>query len=107
MGDNFVAKFTGGQYIARKGWYTFYTGSDDGSKMWVNGRQVVNNDGLHGTRWRSGRIYLRKGYAKIKVVFFERGGGATLYVDWAGPGIRKQRMVWRAAPKRTRYCCRW
>lgn len=65
--------------------------------MWVNGRLVVNNDGLHGTRWRSGRIYLRQGSANIKVVTFERGGGATLYVDWAGPGFSRQRMTWRRA----------
>merc|ERR1712159_63422 len=94
--DNFVAKFTGRQGIPRTGWYTFWTGSDDGSNLYVNGRLVVNNDGLHGTRWRAGRVHLRKGSAAIHVQFFERGGGATLYVDWAGPGFGKRRMVWQA-----------
>merc|ERR1712196_715458 len=75
------------------GWYTFFTTSDDGSKLWVTRRQVVNNDGLHGMRTRAGRVFLRKGSVSVKVVTFERGGGAGLYVDWQGPGIRRQRLL--------------
>merc|ERR1712054_127062 len=90
--DNFVASFTTRVAIKRNGWYTFFTTSDDGSKLWVNRRQVVNNDGLHGMRKRAGRVFLRKGSVSVKVVTFERGGGAGLYVDWQGPGIRRQRL---------------
>merc|ERR1711975_210950 len=110
--DNFVASFTTRVAIKRNGWYTFFTTSDDGSKLWVNRRQVVNNDGLHGMRKRAGRVFLRKGSVSVKVVTFERGGHAGLYVDWQGPGIRRQRqqgghgMVRRFRRARKRRFCR-
>ena len=73
--DNFVARFTGTLRVPRTGHYNFWTNSDDGSKLWVNGRLVVNNDGLHGMRWRHGRIHLRRGSsASIKVCVCEGEG---------------------------------
>ena len=59
--NNFVARFTGALRVPRTGWYNFWTNSDNGSKLWINGRVVVNNDGLHGMQWRHGRIHLRRG----------------------------------------------
>jgi len=88
--DNFVARFTGILRVPRSGHYHFWTTSDDGSKLWVNGRQVVNNDGLHGMRTRYGRVFLKQGKSFVKAVMFERGGGAGLVVSWAGPGVKKQ-----------------
>ena len=49
----------------------FSTTSDDGSKLWVGGTLVVNNDGLHGPAKRSGPIHLQPGYYPITVTFFE------------------------------------
>jgi len=89
--DNYVAKFEGHLRISRNGLYTFWTESDDGSWLLINGRRVVNNDGLHGMRQHHGRTYLRVGQsAKIGVWFFERGGGAGLKVYWSGPGFGKR-----------------
>ena len=34
--------------------YTFNLGSDDGSRLLVNGKVVVNNDGVHGVVNKSG-----------------------------------------------------
>merc|ERR1711907_256823 len=90
--DHFVGKFTGSLRVHRTGTYNFWTTSDDGSRMYVNGRLVVNNDGLHGMRSRHGRIHLKKGYASIQVYYFERTGGAGLYAYFSGPGIGKRVM---------------
>ena len=92
--DNFAFKFEGTIKIPTTGEYTFYTSSDDGSKLYIGGYgqsyQVVNNDGLHGYRERNGKITLTAGSHPIVVTFFERGGGERLDVRWAGPGISKQ-----------------
>src|SRR5690606_1787054 len=40
--------FEGYIWITNPGEYTFYTNSDDGSKLWINDQQVVDNDGRHG-----------------------------------------------------------
>merc|ERR1719409_2104853 len=88
--DNYVAKFTGFIRITRAGRYTFWTNSDDGSRLYINNRLIVNNDGLHGMRTVAGSIPLRPGVAAVAVYFFERGGGAGVIVDWAGPGFRRR-----------------
>lgn len=91
--DYFVARFKAHLNIRRSGRYTFKTTSDDGSRLYVDGKQIVNNDGLHGMRARTGRVHLKKGRHAIVVDFFEYGGGAGLYVHWTGPGIRGWKLV--------------
>ena len=92
--DNYVAKFEGYLNVKRTGRYSFWTTSDDGSWLLINGRRVVNNDGLHGMRQRRGRKHLRAGRpAKITVWYFERGGGSGLHVYWSGPGFGKRLLT--------------
>ena len=43
---------------------------------------VVDNWGMHGTKYVEGEIKLSKGYHNIKVHMFENGGGATAYANW-------------------------
>ena len=88
--DNFAFKFNGTLKVPADGAYTFYTASDDGSKLYIDGVQVVNNDGLHGTSEQSGVITLTQGYHNIIVTFFELGGDQVLNVSWQGPGFSKQ-----------------
>ena len=90
--DHFGMVFTGSIDIKSSGAYTFYTKSDDGSKLFIDGKQVVNNDGLHGPRENSGKITLSAGRHSIEVQFFERTIGEVLEVRYAGPGISKQRI---------------
>lgn len=89
--DYFGFSFQGYIKISTAGTYTFYTKSDDGSKLYISGKQVVNNDALHGFRERSGSIYLTAGSHPIKVTYFERTGtGENLVVSYQGPGVSKR-----------------
>lgn len=88
--SNFGFAFTGYLTVATAGNYTFYTASDDGSRLYLNGRQIVDNDGLHGLTERSGSLYLPQGTHSIRVTFFERTGAEMLQVNYQGPGIAKQ-----------------
>ncbi|MDQ3000646.1 MAG: PA14 domain-containing protein [Fibrobacterota bacterium] len=87
--DDFAMEFVGFVNITAAGTYTFFTSSDDGSRLFVDGRLIVDNDGLHGVQERSGQIALVAGYHAIKVQYFERGGGEVLDVKYQGPGIGK------------------
>ncbi|WP_299217259.1 carbohydrate-binding protein [uncultured Aquimarina sp.] len=91
-GDNFGLTFDGYINIPNDGSYTFYTTSDDGSTLWIDGIKVVDNDGLHGAREESGTICLEAGYHQIEVQFFEKTGGNVLSVAYEGPGITKQNI---------------
>lgn len=90
MAETFASRHTGFVQITTPGTYTFYLESDDGSKLWLNGQLLVNNDGLHGMQEASGGVSLAAGLHVIRVEFFENGGGAGLVMRWSGPGIAKQ-----------------
>ena len=82
--NNFGHVFKGMIYIEKRGTYEFQTTSDDGSRLFINGFPVVDNDGLHGRKTISGDIVLKKGLQKFEVQFFERGGQESLDVKWKG-----------------------
>jgi hypothetical protein len=71
--------------------YTFYTRSDDGSRLWIGDTLVVDNDGIHGEREKWGQIALRKGFHPIRVSFFDRDGYSRFKVYYRmGGGEKKE-----------------
>lgn len=90
LSDNVGALFEGVINVPATDFYTLYTNSDDGSRLWIGTTLVVDNDGLHGMTERSGVIGLQSGTHAIRVEFFERGGGAGLIASIAGGGLAKQ-----------------
>jgi len=83
--DTYSVRYTSELHIETGGTYTFSTRSDDGSILYIDGEEVVNNDGLHGARTREGDIILGPGVHNIEIVFFENRGGDILDVSIAGP----------------------
>lgn len=88
--ENFALVFDGYLRIDRAGKYAFFTRSDDGSCLWIDGRLVVDNDGLHGAREAGGEVELAPGRHALRVGFLERGGQELLQVSWQGPELPKQ-----------------
>lgn len=92
--DNFAFNYSAVINIPTTGTYTFYTTSDDGSKLYIDNfnaaGQVVNNDYLQGPTERSGTKVLTAGPHNIYVTFFEASGGQFLEVRYQGPSIAKQ-----------------
>lgn len=76
--------------IPEKAEYTFYTRSDDGSKLLIDGKQVVDNDGDHGVREKSGKIILKEGKHTIEVLWFNGGGDGWLDVYFESQHMPKQ-----------------
>jgi len=85
-------RFRGVIQIARAGTYTFFTDSDDGSRLWINGKLIVNNGGLHTRRERSGKIALPAGKHNIRVDYFQSTKASKLLVKYKGPGILKSQI---------------
>jgi hypothetical protein len=83
-------RWTGFLKVQKSGQYIFWTVSDDGSKLWIDKSQVVNNDGLHGMRSRHGRKSLSAGSHALKAEMFERGGGAGMYLRYHGPDTKRR-----------------
>jgi len=83
-------RFTGFVKVPADGNYTFYTESDDGSRLYIGDKLVVNNDGDHAPAERKGSIQLTAGDHPIMVGWFNSGGGSVLEVSYEGSGIPKQ-----------------
>ena len=45
--DQFALRFEGALSIDAEGEYTFWLKSDDGSRLTIDGKVVVDNDGIH------------------------------------------------------------
>lgn len=78
--------------IPRDGLYAFTTSSNDGSRLYIGKKRVVNNDGLHKEQAVTGFVGLRKGTHPIRVSYFEAGGVDALKVSYTGPDIPFQEI---------------
>ncbi|MDZ7722987.1 MAG: family 20 glycosylhydrolase [candidate division KSB1 bacterium] len=78
--DQYALRFTGELTIAHDDTLTFYTSSDDGSHLIINGKTIVMNDGVHGTVTKTGRVYLTAGRHDLCVEFFDAQYGQVLEV---------------------------
>ncbi|HLP94358.1 MAG TPA: alkaline phosphatase family protein [Saprospiraceae bacterium] len=88
--ENVAVVFSGNINIETEGNYQLFTRSDDGSKLYLDNKLVVNNDGDHGIQEKSGKISLKKGMHSIRVEWFNGGGGSWLDVSIEGGGIPRQ-----------------
>ncbi|MCC7205279.1 MAG: tandem-95 repeat protein, partial [Phycisphaeraceae bacterium] len=89
-GDHFAIVFTGYYEASTEGTYTFHLRSDEGSRLYVGQRLVVDNDGLHDIKLASGSIALEAGRHRITVEYFDATGPQFLEVQVAGPGSTDQ-----------------
>ena len=88
--EKYAIRWTGAIDVPSTGSYTFYTNSDDGSRLYIDGALVVDNDGLHAVREEQGTVYLTAGCHDLVIEFFENTGGNVMQTSWEGPGISKQ-----------------
>jgi hypothetical protein len=63
--------YTGKINAAKKGKYTFRLLSDDGSRLYIDKKLVVDNDGLHYPESKLGDINLSAGDHSIKLEYFQ------------------------------------
>ncbi len=89
-GDSVAVAFDGYLHIATAGAYNFALASDDGSKLYIDGKLVVDNDGDHGVIMANGGTTLQPGKHAIRVEWFNGGGGAWLGAYFEGPGVPRQ-----------------
>ncbi|MEC9093268.1 MAG: PVC-type heme-binding CxxCH protein, partial [Planctomycetota bacterium] len=90
--DKFALRFTGNVIAPKSGRYTFFVASDDGSRIYVDGKLLVNNDGAHGMVEKSASLNLSGGAHSLIVTYFDNGGSDGLDVNWSGPGFNKQKI---------------
>ena len=88
--DFFYIRWTGTIRVPADGKYTFFLDSDDGSRLFIDGKQVVDNGGAHGMEEVSGNLDLTTGNHALKVEFFEKDIDAGCKFSWKGDKFEKQ-----------------
>jgi hypothetical protein len=76
--------------IDKAGAYTFFLRSDDGSKLYIDNKEIINNDGDHGVIEKNGTALLKIGLHSIKIEYYNGSGGFWLNLLYKGPGVPKQ-----------------
>ncbi len=82
----FAIDYTGRFWIEKPGLYGFALTSDDGSRLYIDDRIVVDNDGIHPLATQSGIVELSGGIHTIRVQYFQ------------GPRLEVALMLQIAAP---------
>jgi hypothetical protein len=87
---NFILQLKSYIQIDKEGEYTFYITSNDGSKLFFNNQLFIDNDGEHGAKEMSNKIFLKQGRYPIGVEYFNGGGGKVLSVSYSSAEIPYQ-----------------
>ncbi len=86
--NDFGVVFTGKIEAPKDGDYSFYLASDDGGRIAIDGKPVVEHDGIHpASPIREGKVKLKQGTHDFRLEYFQAQGGAELFAAWKGPGF--------------------
>ena len=97
--DNFSIRWNGFIEPPITGEYLFTTLSDDGIRLWVDGKRLVEDWLIQSPKESTGRIYLEAGKKyPIKIEYFQGGGGAEAHVGWQWPEHKgsSEHISWRS-----------
>ncbi len=67
----FAIRFEGQLQVPSAATYEFQLSSDDGSRLYIDGQLVIDNDGIHPTKKKDGAIALQAGNHDIVVEYFQ------------------------------------
>jgi alpha-L-fucosidase len=89
-------RYTGYLLVDETEMHQFELTGDDGAKLWIDGKLVIDNDGLHASQTKRGQAPLTKGYHRIEIAWFNATGGAALDLKGAviGQPIAPLRLVY-------------
>jgi hypothetical protein len=86
--DKYSVRWTGKIRAPRSGEYTFYTVSNDGVRLWINGQLLIDNWTAHSQAEDKATIAMRAGKNyDLKMEYFQAGGNATAQLSWKPPGL--------------------
>jgi len=81
---DYAVRWTGWVKISTSGNYEWCTDSNDGSKLYIDDRLVVNDDGPHGLPERCSSFGVSSGSHEFKAFFFQRYGLQGMQLKYSG-----------------------
>ncbi|MDX1476581.1 MAG: family 16 glycoside hydrolase [Saprospiraceae bacterium] len=86
LSDNFALYASGYLHVPDTGEYTLRIWSDDGSRFTLNGDELIDHDGEHGTSSKDVTVGLHAGYHPFQISYYQGGGDKFLSMNWKRPG---------------------
>ena len=83
--ETFAVKLVTTLTVTTGGTYDFTLSADDGAKLFIDGVEVINHDGVHGYTTQSGSASLTSGEHLIEIIYFESNGAEQLGLTISGP----------------------
>ncbi len=98
--DQFALRFETYLKVGKTGRFTFYLGSDDGSRLLVDGKELIKHDGVHPHSEKSKSTRLEAGTHQVVIEYFEYMGEESLSAEVEGPGFARTSLdvLGQAAP---------
>ena len=93
VATHYAVLMMGSINVKKSGEYTFYCGSNDGSRLSINNTEIIENDGGHGYQEKEAKIYLEKGIHRVEVRYFQTGGGQELKISWKSTWFGKREVT--------------
>jgi len=90
--ERFGFEYNGFIKIPKDGIYTFYIESNDGSKLYLDGNELIDNDGDHTAIEKYRSVALRAGMHPIAVKYYQAGASKCLNVNWEGSEFARQEI---------------
>lgn len=88
--DDFSVRWFGNLEVPTSGTYTFYVASDDGARLYIDDKLVVDSWGDHGLVELSAPVKLAAGPVSVRLEYFDRHGEAMVRLSWSSSRIDKQ-----------------
>ncbi|MFD5899286.1 MULTISPECIES: family 16 glycoside hydrolase [unclassified Streptomyces] len=86
LGENFVTEVTGYLDIQTPGKHNFRITSDDGSRLIIDGTQIIDNGGKHGPQPKDGSVELTEGHHPLRIDHWDGAFTQRLLLEWQPPG---------------------
>jgi PKD repeat protein len=91
--NDFSVSWDGYVLVPSADTYTFYLNSDDGSWLWADDAQVIDNGGDHSAREYTGTVSLAPGYHHLVVRMYENGGIAVAGLRYTNASVTSPQYV--------------
>ncbi len=95
-------RWTGKIRAPKSGKYTFITRSDDGARLWIDDKLIIDDWKPHAEEERRAKMKLTQGFHDIKVEYFEAEIMAVMKLLWIIPGTERAKIVSPSHLRKTR-----
>ncbi len=91
--SDFGLRYTGYLNVPATGVYLLFISSDDGGRLYIDGEQLIDYDGIHGMGEKKVLVPLEIGLHQLEFIYFQHLGGKGLNISWESNEIQKEEIA--------------